>query len=155
MALIFAALVQLGFIYERQIGIENAVREGARRAATFTTTSASAANTNGAAIWCQVFGTGGLLQSNVENYDGLAILSPAVTYTDQTASSGLTSVLVQVSVTYKHPLFIPLINAILDGLDGHTDSALWISTSSQFTVQNDATTSSSVGGTVTVTSGSC
>jgi Flp pilus assembly protein TadG len=148
MLLIFAGLVQFAFIFERQIGIENAVRDGARRAATYSTNSYSDACTNGAFIWNVVFGSGGTMQTNVQGYDtsGTAVLNPLVTYTTQTGSAGFKTVLVQISVTYKHPLFLPLITQIIDGIDGHTDNALWVSTSSQFTVQNDATADASVGG---------
>jgi Flp pilus assembly protein TadG len=150
MVLIFAGLTQLAFIYERQIGIENAVRDGARRAATYATNDSNA-TTNGNAVWCMVFNTGGTMATNVEGYSiGSSVLNPTVQYTNATASSGLSEILVSVSVTYKHPLFLPIITQILDGFDGHSDNALWIATSSQFTVQNDASTGSSL--TVTPTS---
>lgn len=156
MVLIFAGLTQLAFIYERQIGIENAVRDGARRAATYATTDSATATFNGTKVWCLVFGSGGLMQTNVEGYSiGSAVLNPTVKYTDATSSALLSEVVVSVSVTYKHPLFLPLITQILDGFDGNTDNALWIGTSSQFTVQNDASTAASVGGTVTITSAAC
>ena len=147
MLLIFAGLVQFAFIFERQIGIENAVRDGARRAATYTTVDSTQACTNGAFIWDVVFGTGGTMQTNVQGYtDGTAVLNPFVTYTTQTGAAGFKTVLVKVSVTYKHPLFLPLITQIVDGIDGTVDNALWVSTSSEFVVQNDATTDASVGG---------
>jgi Flp pilus assembly protein TadG len=146
MVLIFAAAAQFALIFERQIGIENAVRDGARRAATYDTPSAASADVNGPAVWCSVFGSGGLLQSNIQGYDVLAVASPTVTYTDQSDASGLTSIRVRVSLGYRHPLFMPLITQIIDGIDGSTDNALAIATSSQFTVQNDATTSVTVGG---------
>lgn len=146
MVLIFAGAAQFALIFERQIGIENAIRDGARRAATYDTASAAQANTNGPTVWCAVFGSGGLLQSNVQGYDVLARVSPTVAYTDQTDASGFTSVRVTVSVAYKHPLFMPVITQIIDGIDGAPDNALKIATSSTFTVQNDATTSTSVGG---------
>ena len=147
MLLIFAGLVQFAFIFERQIGIENAVRDGARRAATYTTVDSTQACTNGSFIWNLVFGTGGTMETNVQGYtDGTAVLNPLVTYTTQTGAAGFKTVLVKVSVTYKHPLFLPLITQIVDGIDGTVDNALWVSTSSEFVVQNDATTDASVGG---------
>jgi Flp pilus assembly protein TadG len=148
MVLVFAGLVQFAFIFERQIGIENAVREGARRAATYPTTDSTAACTNGAFVWDLVFGTGGTMQTNVQGYDttGTAVLNPLVTYTTETGAAGFKIVQVTLSVTYKHPLFLPLITQIIDGIDGTTDNALWVSTSSKFTVANDATADASVGG---------
>ena len=152
MVLIFAALVQFALIFERQIGIENTVRDGARRAATYDTTDSTMACTNGAFIWNVVFGTGGTMQTNVQGYNqgGAEVQDPLVTYTTQTGSAGFKTVIVTISVTYKHPLFLPLITQIIDGIDGATDNALAVSTSSAFTVQNNAAADASVGGTPVV-----
>jgi len=148
MVLIFAGAAQFALIFERQIGIENAVRDGARRAATYDTTTANAC-TNASSIWTQVFGTNQLMQTNVQGFDGTQLVVATVTYTDQPANSaGLTSVNVTVTAKYKHPLFMPIISQIIDGIDGTIDNALAIQTSSTFTVQNDATQNSTVGGTV-------
>src|SRR5207237_7287318 len=43
LVLLLASLVQFGLIFERQIGINNAAREAARRGAALATTSANAA----------------------------------------------------------------------------------------------------------------
>lgn len=141
--LIFAGLVQLALIYERQIGIENAVRDGARRAATYPTDSTNA-SANGGHIWTLVFDTGGLLQASVEGYDGNQLSNPQVCYRDLTDASGHNSVLVKVSMTYKHPLFMPIIGSLLD--PGESPPVLRVSTSSEFTVANAS--AASVGGTV-------
>jgi len=146
MVLIFAALVQFAFIFERQIGIENAVRDGARRGATYQTDSTNAA-TNATFVWNTVFGTGGLFEKNVQGYDGTLLQDPKVCYREDTGAAGFTIVLVKVSVTYRHPLFLPLITQIIDGIDGHVDNAFWVATSSEFTVQDDPAANASVGGT--------
>ena len=148
MVLIFAGAAQFALIFERQIGIENAVRDGARRAATYDTTSVNAC-TNASSIWTQVFGSGQLMQTNVQGYDGSQLVIGSVTYADQGAdASGHTSVRVTVTASYRHPLFMPIITQIIDGIDGTLDNALAIQTNSTFTVQNDAAQNSSVGGTV-------
>ncbi len=144
MVLIFASLVQFAFIFERQIGIENAVRDAARRAATYATITDAQANVNGPSVWHLLTDAGGLLQSNVQSYDGTYLEDAEVCYRDQNDPAGLSAVLVKVIVTYRHPLFLPLITQIIDGIDGHVDNALWVSTSSEFTVQNDAGTAWSV-----------
>src|SRR5207249_3817890 len=108
MVLIFAGLVQLGLIYERQIGVENAVRDGARRPATYTTTSAAEASTNGAFVWGLVFGASGSMLTNVQGYDGLQATGMQVCYRTALDAANLNSVIVNVSVTYHHPLFLPL-----------------------------------------------
>ena len=144
MVLIFAALVQFAFIFERQIGIENAVRDGARRAATYETVDATDAAINGPFTWSLVFFVGGLLETNAQGYDPLQAVDQKVCYRTQTSANGVSSVLVKVSVGYKHPLFLPLITQILDPIDGTTDGALRVDTSSEFQVQNDPTIATSV-----------
>jgi len=142
MALILAGLVQFGFIYQRQIGIENAVRDAARRAATYTTDSTnaplSASNAADVAhrIWTLLVDTGGLLRSNVSDYDasGTSLIASNVCYRTGTDAAGKSAVYVKVAVTYAHQLFLPLITQIVDGIDGANDQALHISTSSEFQV---------------------
>ena len=136
MVLIFAALVQFAFIFERQIGIENAVRDGARRGATYETVDISDAGVNGPFVWDLLWGASGLM-SNVQGYEASRLLSPLVCYRTQTDPAGSTGVLVKASMGYAHPLFLPIISQILDPLDGTTDGALRIDTSSEFQVQND------------------
>jgi len=144
MILIFAALVQFAFIFERQIGIENAVRDGARRAATYETVDNTDSNINGPFVYNLVFLGGGLLQTNVQGYDGLQAHDAKVCYRNQTSANGVTAILVKVSVGYHHPLFLPIISQLLDPLDGQIDNALNIDTSSEFQIQNDPTIAVSV-----------
>jgi Flp pilus assembly protein TadG len=146
MVLIFAALVQLAFIYERQIGIENAVRDGARRAATYETKDATDATTDGHFVWSMVFGAGGLMLTNVQGYDGLAAHDGQVCYRTLSSANGVSSIMVKVSVGYSHPLFLPLISQILDPFDGSIDQALRIDTNSEFQVEGDPTIATSIVG---------
>ncbi len=144
MALILVSLVQFAFIFERQIGIENAVRDAARRGATYTTTSSASALTNGVAVLNLLEAS---LAANTESYSHSNLEWAKVCYADQTDSSGYTSVKITVSARYRHPLFLPIITGIIDGIDGSVDNAFAVQTSSTFTVQNDATTNQSIGGT--------
>jgi Flp pilus assembly protein TadG len=138
MVLILVGLVQFAFIFERQIGIENAVRDGARRGATYVTTAATA-STNASAIWATVFGSGGLMLTNVQGYDSASppVHNPQVCYRTGTDAAGNPALYVKVSVGYSHPLFLPIITQILDGIDGTSDNALRVDTSSEFQVQED------------------
>lgn len=143
MALILVSLVQLAFIFERQIGIENAVRDAARRAATYTTNSAALAGTNGTFVL-------NLLETDIlpnsQGYADSNLELAKVCYDDAPAASGYTEVTVNVLVRYRHPLFLPLITQILDGIDGTTDNAFAAQTESQFVVENDASSNQSIGG---------
>jgi Flp pilus assembly protein TadG len=150
--IILAALVQFGVIFERQIGIQNAVREAARAAAALPTDDSNALTNAGWAYQC-LFGqttdpnppdTCGrhLLQANVEDYDQSQIQALNVCYDNgPTDPSGNGQILVTASITYKHPLFVPIISAMLDGIDGTIDNALWESTSATFHVENAEDTS--------------
>jgi TadE-like protein len=150
--LILAALVQFAFIFERQIGIQNAVREAARSAAALPTDDSNVLTNAGWAYEC-LFGqttdpnppdTCGrhLLQANVEDYDQSQIQSISVCYANgPTDPSGNGQILVTASITYRHPLFVPILSAMLDGIDGHTDNALWESTSATFHVETQEDTS--------------
>jgi Flp pilus assembly protein TadG len=144
MVLIVVSLVQFAFIFERQIGIENAVRDGARRAATYETVDNVDADVNGPFTWSLVFLAGGLLQTNAQGYDPLQAVDQLVCYRNQTSANGVGSVLVKVSVGYKHSLFLPIIAQILDPIDGTIDNALRVDTSSEFQIQNDPTIATSV-----------
>jgi hypothetical protein len=137
--LILGALVQLAFVYERQIGIENAVRDAARRAATFETINPTEATANAQYTWALLVDPGGLLDTNVQGYSGSAstLQNPTVCYRTALDTANENSVLVKVSMGYSHPLTLPLITQILDGFDGVNDSALRIDTNSEFRVYND------------------
>jgi Flp pilus assembly protein TadG len=148
MVLLLAAVVQFGLIFERQIGINNAVREAARRGATLSTADSGAANTN--AAW--TLGQLQTLLANSQEYSAaqarnlrVCFNTPAAPY--DTDAAGNKQVMVTVEAGYSHPLFLPLISAILDGLDGSNDSGLLLSTTASFRVQE--------AGSVDVGSGNC
>lgn len=142
--LLLAALVQFGLIFERQIGISNAVREAARRAATYDAKTPAQAQAN--AVW-----TLSQLQSllgNSQTHDGsrdtieVCVVTPASNPLD---ASGTTQVVVRITESYRHPLFLPIVDLILDGVDGVTDRSLKASTSTEFHVEQAATPVPAVG----------
>jgi len=133
--LIVASIVQLAIIFERQIGIENAVREAARRGATQATPDTTAASAN--AVWtlAQLNTLLGNTQTHEAGQDrGLQVcyVSPATA-----DASGNMEVLVTVHAGYLHPVFLPLISNILDMIDGTPDGGLEVDTSSQFRVEQE------------------
>jgi Flp pilus assembly protein TadG len=136
MVLLLAALSQFGLIAERQIGIQNAVREAARRGATQTTATAAAAATN--AGW--TLGQLETLLGNAQDYRSADAAGMQVCYftpaaPDDVDPAGNAQVWVTVQLRYAHPLFLPLVNVIVDPLDGATDNALAIGASSTFHVE--------------------
>ena len=136
MVLLLAGLAKFGLIAERQIGIQNAVREAARRGATQATATAGAAATN--ATW--TLGQLQTLLANAQGYEAShATVLKACFYTpsapDNVDPAGNSQVWVRVQATYAHPLFMPLVNVIVDPLDGSTDNALAIAASATFHVE--------------------
>ena len=135
--LIVASIVQFGLIFQRQIGVENAVREAARRGATLATDSANA-STN--AAWTRdrlvelLANTQGHNPS--DDRDRKACYYTPASPNDVDAS-GMKQVMIKVSAGYAHPVFLPLISLILDGIDGSNDGALRVDTSSEFRVEQN------------------
>jgi Flp pilus assembly protein TadG len=133
MTLLLGGLAQFGMIFERQIGINNAVREAARRGATQATADQAHAASNASWTLTQLQS----LLANSQDYDSTAAKNLQVCFQNSgtTDPAGNQQVVVTVSAGYEHPLFLPLINVIIDGLDGSTDNALYLSTSSTFRVE--------------------
>ncbi|HJP90036.1 MAG TPA: TadE family protein [Candidatus Limnocylindrales bacterium] len=137
--LLIAGLVQFAVIFERQIGINNAIRDAARIAATWDSKDTATATANAASTVTKVR----TLLANAQTYDEskmtieVCIGTPSVNQTDP---SGLYQVDVKISVAYKHPLFMPVVSAILDGIDGNPNDGLLATNVTEFHVEHDNTT---------------
>jgi hypothetical protein len=145
LVLLVVSVVQLGVIFQRQIGIENAVREAARRGATMDTDGTNAA---GNATW--TLGELQTLLQNLQGHDagqerGLQVCYYTPAPPNDTDPLGNKQVVVKVDAGYAHPLFLPIIELILDGVDGTSDDALRADTTSEFHVEQE--TAVDLGGT--------
>jgi Flp pilus assembly protein TadG len=147
LALIFLSIVQMAFILAAQIGITNAVREAARLAATSTpTTTVSQATTNGSGVYGALTNTStGLLKKNVMAYASSNLVTSGspiteVCYSTFTDQAGNSAVNVKVEAYYRHPLFIPLLGAIIDSIDGTSDGAFRVGASEEMRVENETLT---------------
>jgi Flp pilus assembly protein TadG len=144
LALILLSIIQMGFIFAAQVGITNAVREAARLAAvTSPTTTVSEASTNGPGVYSALTNTTtGFLKRNVFAYSpGNLVVSGSpetkVCYRSFTDAANKPAVDVKVEAYYRHPLFIPLIGALLDGLDGTPNDGLRVGATEEMRVEND------------------
>jgi Flp pilus assembly protein TadG len=132
--LLLMGLVQFALIYERQVGITNAVREAARRTAALDVTSPALAQTN--ATWA--LGELQTLLNNAQAHEAsrdtieVCIGTPAVNPND---AAGNAQVMVRITDSYKHPLWLPIVTQILDGIDGVNDESLAASTVAEFRVE--------------------
>lgn len=138
--LLFTAILQFAMILGAQIGINNAVRDAARQASIVPTWNATQAAANGSWIFGAMARTGtnpGLLAKDVQGYVPARLDTSSET-PSQVCYTGVSgaSVSVEVQVSYRHPLIIPLVANVIDGLDGRTDGALQISASETIPVEN-------------------
>jgi Flp pilus assembly protein TadG len=133
--LLLMGLTQFALIFERQIGIENAVREGARRTAALAAPDAGTAGTNATWALAQVETLLGNSQTHVAALDKIevCIFTPAAP--NNVDPAGNAQVMVRIKETYRHPLWLPIVSLILDPIDGTTDQSLAVTTSSQFHVE--------------------
>jgi Flp pilus assembly protein TadG len=134
--LLVVGVVQFGVIFQRQIGIENAVREAARRGATLATPDGATAATN--ASW--TLGELQTLLANTQGHDPTQDRALKVCYftpaaPDDFDASGNKQVMVNVAAGYAHPIFMPIISLIIDRIDGSADDALRADAASEFHVE--------------------
>lgn len=142
--LILMSIIQLGFLFSAHIGVINGVREGARYGSLSPTTASNAA-ANGTSV--ETYIRDSVLPRNVPGYALANVTAVSVSYCSYANPGGSSySVRLLVQATYAHPLFIPLVGAILDAFDGAWDSRLAITSSEQFRVENLPLNSGEVSG---------
>ena len=139
---IMLGIVQLGWIFTSQIGLTNSIREAARYAATQRTVTPGEAGTNGTATVAQL---NLIMPRNVNFYGAGNVSTASASYCEYTDPRGDPSVRVRVTVQYRHPLFMPVINSILDGIDGTSDNALLATAVEEMRVENTPPLTSSTG----------
>jgi TadE-like protein len=142
LALLVMAIFQFAFVLQTQMGMENALREAARRAAA-TTEKAPTWPSLRDWVQAQLCGDitppcdGGLLLQNVQAFDGtkLWVDPPPVTFCSY-AAAGTTNYRVKVQVKYEHPLFFGPMAFATDLIDG-TQNGYWdLSASAEMRLQN-------------------
>lgn len=150
LAILLLSIFQFAFIFAAQIGVTNAVREAARFAAVSPTSTNSAASTMAQTVYLRLTNTtDGLLKQNVFGFNSANIVTTGapdtqVCYRDEAAPTTPVeyTVFVKVEAGYRHPLFIPILSALLDGIDGVPDGGLRIGASEEMRVENDQLLSS-------------
>lgn len=118
------AIVQFAFVLESQMGITNAVREAARRAAADPSPTQ-------AGVTAQL---DSLLAANIQGYQATRVISATVSFSDY-CLNGENNNRVQVSVTYAHPVFFPLLAYATDLIDGTPDGNWTLGASAQMRLE--------------------
>lgn len=136
--LILFGIIQFGFTLSGQIGFTNGVREAARYASTVPNTTVAAVEselrTRSLPKAIPGFSDG--------NFDGSATVVTYCSYQNpnSTVSSPSYSIKVRVTAVYKHPLFLPLVNVIVDAADGSADGKLTATVTEEMRVENPSLT---------------
>ena len=150
LAIFLLSIIQVSFVLAAQIGVTNAVREAARLAAVTTPTTTSAeALANGQGAYDRMVDATGFLAKNVFAFNPANVITSGspetqVCYRAITDPTGAPAVFVRVQAEYRHPIFIPLMDAILDGVDGTNDGGLRIGASEELRVENDVLTATDI-----------
>ena len=145
--LILFGIIQFGFLFASQIGMVNALRETARYASTSPVTDNATADASGAIV-CKYLlgqapyaGVGAL--NKMPGYES-AFAGPAsvtyASYADPHAGTPTYSVKLTVYAEYRHMLLVPLVNVILDGLDGASDSRFRLGAGETMRIENQLMT---------------
>jgi Flp pilus assembly protein TadG len=134
LVLLIMAIFQFAFVIQAQMGLTNAVREAARRAAAASTSTSTEASF---ASWTvgQLTPSTGLLATNVPSYDSSRLVgSPTASFCTYSLGGG--GQRVTVLATYRYPVFFPLLAFATDVLDGTQDGDWTLSASAQMRLES-------------------
>jgi Flp pilus assembly protein TadG len=146
--LILMGIIQFGFLFSSQIGVINAVREATRFGSTSIVNDAATATNNAANVCRYLLGTSATVpnaMSRVPGYSETNVQKGGATYVtyesypDPHSGTATYSVRLTLHVEYKHPLLVPIVSAIIDGLDGATDNRFKLGAGEAMRVENPTT----------------
>ena len=137
--LVFAVL-QMGLLLGGQNGVVNAVRETARYASTYRVATASdAQNVCNSSPNPVLQHLTNVLKRSIPGYDPSLVGTPTVKYTWHQNPDGISYfVQVEVGVSYRYPLYVPLVSNIIDAMDGSVDQHSRLSAHEEMRIENDA-----------------
>jgi Flp pilus assembly protein TadG len=132
--LLLFGVLQLGLLMGAQNGLVNGVRDATRKAATYRVNELTF---DGNAFCTGVYDQ---LESDL-NASIPGFVAANLTYSvgyqwEQDPDTSQWFVVAHIDSHYGHPLYVPLVSYILDGVDGITDSRLELAASEQMRVEN-------------------
>lgn len=128
LVLLILAIFQFAFVLESQMGLTNAVREAARRAAADPNPATTDVETQ----------LNALLAANIQGFVAGNVSAEDVAISDYCVA-GETSNRVTVTVAYDHPVFFPLLAYATDLMDGTPDGAWTLTASAQMRLETTQT----------------
>ena len=137
--LIMFAIIQFGFLLGGQIALTNGVREAARYASTVSNATAAQVKTElttrSLPRAIPGFRPGNLVNANT------TVTYCSVQNPNSTVATPSWSIRVRVTAQYRHPLILPLVDLVVDGVDGTRDGALTATVTEEMRVENPRLTS--------------
>ena len=132
--LILFAIIQFGITLSGHIGFTNGVREAARYASTIPNATATQVEDE---LRLRSLPKA-IVGFAASNFDGPATTVTYCAYTNpnHTVAAPSYSIKVRVTAVYKHSLFLPLVNLVVDGIDGSSDGKLTAVVTEEMRVEN-------------------
>jgi hypothetical protein len=106
-------IVQFGVTFGGEVGLSNAAREVARYASTAPVNASSAAVTAQANL---------VLRRSIPGYNASGVTTVSYCWYTNPTTPVTYSQKVIISITYGHTLFVPLVGALIDRIDGASDN---------------------------------
>lgn len=151
--LLVFSVIQFGILFGGQNGLVAATRELARYAAPYHVKTATDATNvcNDTRLGTQLTT---FLKQSVVGYNAANVASRTITYSWKANPDGTYYVQLQIFVSYKYPLYVPLVGGLIDRFDGTADNKYKLDATEQMRIENedlDATYLASSGTDVTKT----
>lgn len=134
--LLVFGIIELGILFGGQNGLVASARELARYAAPFRVKTAVDA-TNVCADTRLSTQLTGFLRQSVVGYVPANVATRSVTYHWGANPNGTYYVQLQINISYKYPLHVPLVGGLLDGFDGASDNKFKLSATEQMRIENE------------------
>ncbi len=138
--LILFAIIQFGFTLGGQIGFTNGVREAARYASTLPKATAAQV-VDELRFRSLPKAIPGFTRENFDEAETFDGVTTEVTYCafenpNHTAIAPSYSIKVRITAVYNHSLIVPLVNVIVDAVDGTADGKLTAVVTEEMRVEN-------------------
>lgn len=128
------AILQFALIYNAQVGLTNAIRDAARFGSGLAVTTTAAASSAASSTYARLTSA---MSANVAPFSSSRLATATqVCFSGHDDGTGTTAAFVRVTAAYNHELVVPIVGAILDGIDGSTDGGYRITATTEMRVDD-------------------